>query len=47
MTRTHSASELAERMGVNKDLIDSGDEAADYLARDDPRLATDGGEEDD
>lgn len=46
MTRTHSASELAERMEVDKELIDSGDDAAEYLNQTTSTVATDGGEVD-
>jgi hypothetical protein len=31
MSKTHSASELAEAMGVETDVITSGDDAAKYL----------------
>ena len=45
MKDTHSASELAEKMGVDEEMIDSGDSAAEYLDHAGGRqLATDGGD---
>lgn len=47
MNETHSASELAEKMGVAEELIDSGDDAAEYLdATGGTSVATDGGSAD-
>lgn len=33
MTRTHSQAELAETMGVNIDVIEAGDNAAETLTK--------------
>lgn len=44
MKETHSASELAEKMGVDEEVIDSGDAAAEYLdTTGGMDVATDGG----
>jgi len=47
MKQTHSASELAKKMGVDVDMINTGDDAAEYLDRTSGQsLATDGGTSD-